>query len=320
MTITFYKGGVVLSDEVLEERRHAMDFKASGAAYFPRMLTDRFFVLGNYYFNLYLVIGQRASALVEVGVSAVVDEVIRQLEELEVRPAYLVVTHPHSDHVTGLAGLREAFPEARIVAGEGAAEFLAHPKAAAALVTEDKHVTEFFASLGLSRGRPPVQEPPSLSDALIVADGDEIDLGGLTLRFLVVRGHAPGKIVVHIPEIGALILSDSLGFRYPGCGVLPLPFTNYDDYMATLDRLQRLDPVILGIAHQGPVMGAEVRQAFEESREAAAALRKRILEDSRQAEQIAKELFDHYYRDELLVYTPENILNCAHLLVRRARE
>ena len=76
---------------------------------FPRLLTDGLWVLGNYYFNLYLVKGEQASALIEVGISAVVDDVIRQLEVLQVSPTFLVVTHPHADHITGLPGLREGF-------------------------------------------------------------------------------------------------------------------------------------------------------------------------------------------------------------------
>ena len=297
-----------------------MDIKVGSANPFPRMLAEGLWVLGNYHFNLYLVKGEQASALIEVGISAVVDEVIRQLDALAVRPTYLVVTHPHSDHVTGLAGLKESFPEAHVVAAEGAAEFLAHPKAAPTLVADDRYMTKFLASRGLIPGRPPVKEPPSLADCLIAADGDKIDLGGLTLRFLVVRGHAPGKIVAHVPEIRALILSDSLGFRFPGRGVLPLPLTNYDEYMAALDRLQGLDPVIVGVAHQGPIVGDEVARAFGEAREQAAALRTKILEDTRQPQEIARDLFDQYYRDELLVYTRKNILNCASLIVRRARE
>lgn len=297
-----------------------MDVKESGADSFPPMLAEGLWALGNYYVALYLVKGERESALIETGVSAVVDEVIRQLDALSVRPGYLVVTHPHADHVTGLAGLKEAFPEARVVAAEGAAEFLAHPKAASALVAEDKHITEFLASVGLTPGRPSATEPPSLEGCLIAADGDKIDLGGLTLQFVVAGGHSPGKIVVHVPEIRALILSDSIGFRFPGRGVLPLPLTNYDEYMSALDRLQGFDPVILGVAHQGPVTGAEVGRAFDEARERAAGLRREIIEDTRQPEEIAQDLFNRYYRDELLMYTRENILNCASLLVRRARE
>ena len=113
---------------------------------FPRLLTDNLWVVGNYYFNLYLVKGEQAAALIEVGVSAVVDDVVRQLGDLKIRPSFMVVTHPHADHITGLPGLRERFPNDLVVAGEGAAEFLAHPKTAPALFIEDRHMSDFLAA------------------------------------------------------------------------------------------------------------------------------------------------------------------------------
>jgi len=43
---------------------------------FPRELTPGLWVLGNYFFDLYLVKGTQASALIEIGASATVDEII----------------------------------------------------------------------------------------------------------------------------------------------------------------------------------------------------------------------------------------------------
>ena len=57
------------------------NYKISGD--FPRELAPGLWVLGNYFFNLYLVKGSQASALIEIGVSAIVDEIIRQLKLLE---------------------------------------------------------------------------------------------------------------------------------------------------------------------------------------------------------------------------------------------
>lgn len=287
---------------------------------FPRELAPGLWVLGNYFFNLYLVRGDQASALIEVGVSGVVDELIRQLEMLKVHPTFLVVTHSHADHVTGLAGLKEKFSQALVVAGEGAAEFLTHPKNAPAVVREDRHMSEFLAAHGIQPGRPPVEEPPSLQDCIIGHEGDEMDLGGITLRFMVATGHAPGKVIVYIPEIKASILSDSLGFRFPGRGVFPMFLVNYADYMATLERLEKLTPAILGVAHQGPVMGNEVQQAFREAREKAVELRSRIVNDSREREEVIQDVFNEFYKDEMTIYTKENIMNCARLVVRRAKE
>ncbi|MBI5249848.1 MAG: MBL fold metallo-hydrolase, partial [Desulfomonile tiedjei] len=122
---------------------------------FPKLLTNGLWVVGNYYFNLYLVKGEQAAALIEVGVSAVVDSVTKQLDSLRVSPSFLVVTHPHSDHITGLAGLGEKYPQALVVAGEGAGEFLNHPKAAKGLTIEDRHMADFLTAQGIIPGRAP---------------------------------------------------------------------------------------------------------------------------------------------------------------------
>ncbi|HEX7504451.1 MAG TPA: hypothetical protein VF336_04205, partial [Syntrophales bacterium] len=63
------------------------------AGSYPGLLADRLWVLGNSHFSLYLVRGEKVSALVDAGISATTDEVIGQLETLGVRPDYLIVTH-----------------------------------------------------------------------------------------------------------------------------------------------------------------------------------------------------------------------------------
>lgn len=283
-------------------------------------LADGLWVLGNYFFNLYLLQGEQGSALVEAGISAVVDDVISQLEALKISPTFLVVTHPHADHVTGLPGLKARYPQLLVVTGEGSPEFLSHPKAEAALVREDRHMAMFLESQGIQPGRPPLNESPTFENCLVAADGDEMDLGDITLRYLAVGGHSPGTIIAHVPEMNALMLSDSLGFRYPGRGIFPLFLTGYPDYMESLEKLQKLNPSIVGPAHQGPVVGKDVDQAFAEALGEAMTLRDQILNDARPAEQISQEVFQRYYRDECKMYTPENIMNCAKLLVKRARE
>jgi 2-aminobenzoylacetyl-CoA thioesterase len=291
----------------------------AAAGSFPGLLADRLWVLGNSYFSLYLVRGKKASALVDTGISATADEVIDQLKTIGVNPDYLIVTHPHGDHINGLEALRERYPEARVVIGPGAREFLAHPKTAAALVAEDRFMSEFLRSQGYRTERPPIDRPPSVDGALVAKDNETLDLGGLSIRFLHVGGHAIGNILIHVPGCRALIASDSLGFRIPSIGFFPIFFTGYAEYMATIDRLEALEPRILCLAHQGPLFDRDALKAFKDARETTRSLCEQIRNDPREEDALIADLSRRFYREELSLYTPENIIGCCRLIIRRSR-
>jgi len=288
---------------------------------FPRQVAENLWILGNNYFHFYLIKGNDACALVEIGVSATIDILLEQLSSLKLKPDFLIVTHPHSDHVTGLDFLKRSFPEAKVMAGEGAESFLNHPKAIKSTITEDHYMMKSIASHGLVTHRPTITSVPSLSGCMAMRDGDELDLGGLTIHLLDVKGHSPGNILIHIPVLKTVLASDSLGNHYPKQGFFPTFFTGYADYMATIDHLSALNPEILGLAHNGLFSKDEdIKDIFQKSRDAANYVKKYVINDCCDSETTAKNLFKFYYKDELTVYSPENILNCCRLLVRRVRE
>lgn len=287
--------------------------------HFPQSPSGRVRVLGHRAFPVTLVAGDRSSALVEAGISATADDVCRRLDRSGVVPDLIVITHPHGDHVAGLDAIRRKYPTMWVVAGEGAAAFLSHPRIAEAIVAEDRHMSSCLALRGYP-GRPPIDKAPSLDGAAICGDGEEIDLGGVTLRLVAVGGHAPGNLAVFVPEEKALLASDSLGFHYPGGGVFPVFFTGYGEYMASLARLESLHPERLGLGHYGWMEGAEVGETFALARRCASVLRERLKEDPSDEETAVSMLFNEFYRDELTLYSRENIKECCRLLLRRSRE
>ncbi|MGZ3593623.1 MAG: MBL fold metallo-hydrolase [Syntrophales bacterium] len=287
---------------------------------YPLSLNENLFVLGHPYFQIYLIKGKKASALVEMGISATADTVIMQLSSIGVRPDYLIVTHPHSDHIGGLDALKQAFPHALVMAGQGAAAFLEHPKMVESLIQEDRHMSSIMVERGVVSCRPAIREAPSLSDCKIITEADALDLGEIRINFLDARGHSPGSIIVHIPALSAVLASDSLGYRLSGLGFFPIFFTGYAEYMATIDAMESLRPEILGLAHNCIVQGPDVKKTFQEAREAAHGIVARILHDRRDDEAVVQDIFREYYRDELTLYSAENILGCCRLIVRRVRD
>jgi flavorubredoxin len=68
-----------------------------------------------------------------------------------------------------------------------------------------------------------------------VKDGDEIDLGGKTLRFIIAPNlHWPDTMFTYVPEIATLVTCDCFGSHYSDENVTNDALTNYEDYMKTL--------------------------------------------------------------------------------------
>jgi glyoxylase-like metal-dependent hydrolase (beta-lactamase superfamily II) len=289
-----------------------------GSSDYPMQLSSGVMVLGNYYINLFLVQGHKKTALFEAGISGVVDTVIHQLEHLGAVPDYLIVSHPHSDHITGLPGLMKRFPDAQVVAGAGAGEFIAHPKARALMLTEDAFMSRGLAARGITPGRPPVDAIPDLSGAQVVSDTLALDLGGVDLELFPVKGHSPGNILGRVGDI--LFCSDSLGFHFPGRGFWPLFFMGAREYLDTQAQIQAMAPAIVCPGHQGPLLHKAAATGIRAGIDAARDFIKRVTRTSLTDRELEAQLFNESYRDEFSLYTKENIANCNRLLIKRARQ
>ncbi|RUL89734.1 MBL fold metallo-hydrolase [Tautonia sociabilis] len=117
--------------------------------------------------------GREDVLVVDPGFEA--DHLLDHLRSLRLRPAAILNTHGHCDHIAGNRALKEAFPEAPLVIGRNEARMLEDPSA---------NLSALFG--------PPVSSPPA---DLLVDDGDRLDLAGVSLEVREIPGHSPGSVV-----------------------------------------------------------------------------------------------------------------------------
>ncbi len=134
-------------------------------------------------YNSYLVQGSSKTALIDTVDEMVETELITNLMTENVDTIdYIVVSHAEQDHSGCLPLMLELYPGAKV---------LATPKA-------KELVVEFF---GVDEER--VQ---------VVEDGEHVDLGGKTLRFIHAPWvHWPDTMFTHVPEDRIIFTTDFLG-------------------------------------------------------------------------------------------------------------
>lgn len=295
-----------------------------------KLLAPGLWGLGGHHIRVYLLRGEYGAALFEVGISATTPLVLAQLASLGVEPEevrLLVMSHAHSDHATGQIGLLEALPRAELVLGQASADYLAKPATAQHFAEEEALTSpEVSRREGLPAPLPPYLTGPLLPPAdrmRLARAGESLDLGGLTLALHDAAGHVPGGFWGFIPELGAALASDSAGFGHPNRPGFPLYFVSYRQYMDTLQDIGGMIPAILGLGHQLCLEGQKVRDYLAATRELMETEHRAVLDGhaaGRVDEDLAEDIFDRHYHDELTVYSPASILDCCRLLVRRSRE
>lgn len=147
----------------------------------------------------------------------------------------IYVTHPHPDHLFGLAVLHQAFPGARIVA---------LPATVAGAKTGWPARQKFwFPTYGNNIPGPDPVLPEELSTPVLMLEGEDFPITGG------VQGDGPGNSFVYIPSLKAVVAGDTV-FDHVYFGV-PRDKAR-EDWMKTLDQIAALKPAVLVPGHEGP--------------------------------------------------------------------
>jgi len=147
----------------------------------------------------------------------------------------IYVTHPHPDHMFGLAVLHQAFPSAQIVA--------LPPTVSAAKNAWPARQKFWFGTYGTNIPGPEPVLPQDLSTPGLTLEGEPFPITGG------VQGDGPGNSFVYIPSLKAVVAGDTV-FDHVYFGV-PKDKAR-EDWMKTLDQISALQPAILIPGHEGP--------------------------------------------------------------------
>lgn len=192
-------------------------------------------------YNAYLVRGEKATALVDTADPELRHELLRELDAVE-RLDYLVTQHSEQDHSGSIPEILARFPAAKLLCSAKAKDLI-------------------HTHLQVPEGK-----------IHVVEDGDTVDLGGKTLRFVYTPWvHWPETMCTYIPEDKVLLSCDFFGSHLATTDLfvrnrdrvyeaakryyaeIMMPFRNV--IPRNMDKIGKLDFDMIGPSH-GPVYDA----------------------------------------------------------------
>ena len=119
--------------------------------------------------------------------------ILQFLADNQLRPAAILNTHGHADHIGGNGHLKENFPDAPLIIG----------------ANESLLLTDANANMSAPFGLPIVSPP---ADRL-VHEGDVLEVAGIRLEVMDVPGHSPGHVVYLYRDQPNILFGGDVLFR-----------------------------------------------------------------------------------------------------------
>jgi glyoxylase-like metal-dependent hydrolase (beta-lactamase superfamily II) len=194
--------------------------------------------------NSTMVIGERDIVLIDPQFSlSEAHKLAAEILETNKRLTTIYSTHAHPDHLFGLAVLKQAFPEAKIVA---------LPATVAAAKTGWPARQKFwFPVYGNNIPGPEPVLPEELTTPVLTLEGHELSITGG-----VQGADGPGNSFVYVPSLKAVITGDIVFDRvYFG---VPRDMAR-QNWLKTIDQIAALKPAVVIPGHEGPGATRDMR-------------------------------------------------------------
>ena len=189
-------------------------------------------------------------ALIDVGPGSTLPALRRGLEHLDVSfddVRHVLVTHIHLDHAGASGAILELLPDARIYVHERGLRHMLNPER---LISSARKVYGALMEPLWGEFKPTPEER-----TISIADGDQLQLGDVTLDVYYTPGHASHHVSFHDSDRNVLFAGDVAGVRVPPSNLVwpptPPPDIDIEAWNASTRLIRELDPEQILIAHFG---------------------------------------------------------------------
>jgi glyoxylase-like metal-dependent hydrolase (beta-lactamase superfamily II) len=286
----------------------------------PGRVGDRIWFLGREESGVYLLEGNEEAMVVSGGMSYIVPEILQQFDEFgidEEKISKILILHSHFDHVGVIPFFKRRLPRTEVYASARAWEVLQMEKAVATINEFSRNVAK----------RMEEEEAYFIYDlewrddvtGKAVREGDQIDLGGLTVSVLEIPGHSSCCIAAYVPEQKALFPSDGGGIPFDET-IITSGNSNYTRYQKSLEKLKDLAVEIYCADHYGYITGEEAKTFIPKTIEMAKqnrTLMEEVYHSTRDVDLAARKLVSSFYdKNPYYFLSPEIFLDVYRQMVR----
>lgn len=227
---------------------------------------ERITAIPNAWYPVYLVRGEKKNLMIDAGMNllgprylTLIKDILGDTKQLH----YLFLTHSHYDHVGSTGYLKRHIPGLKIGSHERLTGLLQKPTV---LEMMNRLSGNHVELLKYNTAGEDLTLNPFAID-IMLKQGDEFDLGGLTCRVYETPGHTKDSLTLYFPEIKALFPGESAGVLQGETGSeMQVEFlASYRDYIDSLKLMISLEPEIICPGHGWVLSGKDAGDFLQRS-------------------------------------------------------